>query len=137
MRNFLPVSLVILLSLALIACVPAATTAADPVTIVKEYYAAINGKDLDKALSLLADDAVATAPGSKLQGKAAIGKVLQDNMELNFRSEISNLRESNGEVRYDYIVYYGSNEIDRDTDGLTIVKNGQIVFDGLEQDKPQ
>ena len=58
-------------------------------------------------------------------------------MELNFRSEISNLRESNGEVRYDYIVYYGSNEIDRDTDGLTIVKNGQIVFDGLEQDKPQ
>ena len=66
MRNFLLVSLVILLSLALIACVPAATTAADPVTIVKEYYAAINGKDLDKALSLLADDAVATAPGSKL-----------------------------------------------------------------------
>jgi ketosteroid isomerase-like protein len=135
-RNFLLISLVTLLGLTLIACVPAASTAADPVAIVKDYYAAINGKDLDKAVSLLADDAIATAPGGKLQGKAAIQKSLQENMDLNFRSEISNLRESNGEVRYDYIVYFGSNEIDRDTDGLTIVKNGQIVFDGLEQDKP-
>ena len=137
MRNLLLVSLITLLGLTLAACAPAATTAADPMTIVKEYYAAINGKDLDKALSLLADDAVATAPGSKLQGKDAIRKMLQDNMELDFRSEISHLRESNGEVRYDYIVYFGSNEIDRDTDGLTIVRNGKIVLDGLEQDKPQ
>lgn len=136
MKNVLLVGLLTTFSLILVAC-GSAVEAADPMTVVKDYYAAINGKNLDKALSLLADDAVATAPGSKLQGKAAIGKMLQENMELNFRSEISNLRESNGEVRYDYIVYYGSNEIDRDTDGLTIVKNGQIVFDGLEQDKPQ
>lgn len=88
-------------------------------------------------LSLLADDAVATAPGSKLQGKEAIRKALQENMELGFRSENSNYRESNGEVRYDYKVYFGSNQVDSNTDGLTIVRNGKIVFDGLERDKPQ
>lgn len=124
------------LGLIVTACAAAAPTA-DPISVVKEYYAAINDKDPDKALSLVADDVVTTAPGQRYEGKEALRKLLQENMGLNFRSEISNLRESNGEVRYDYIVYYGSNEIDRDTDGLTIVKNGKIVFDGLEQDKPQ
>jgi hypothetical protein len=122
-------------SLLLAACAAAPT--ADPITVVKDYYAAVNGKNLDKALSLLADDVVTTGPGQRYEGKDALRKVLQENMGLNFRSEISNLRESNGEVRYDYIVYYGANEVDRDSDGLTIVKNGKIVFDGLEQDKPK
>lgn len=135
MKKFRFISLMALLCLILVACGSAATT--DPTTIVKEYYAAINSKNLDKALSLLADNVIATAPSSKLQGKEAIRKVLQENMASNFRSENSNYRESNGEVRYDYIVYFGSSEIDRNTDGLTIVKNGKIVFDGLERDKPQ
>jgi ketosteroid isomerase-like protein len=136
MKTILLISLLLLLSVMLIACGPAASTA-DPTTIVKEYYAAIGAKDLDKALSLLAEDAIATAPGAKFQGKDAIRKVLQENMALDFRSENSNYRESNGEVRYDYVAYFGSNEVDRNTDGLTIVKNGKIVFDGLERDKPQ
>jgi hypothetical protein len=137
MKNFLLISLLALWGLILAACGSTTPAAADPTTIVKEYYAAVNSKNLDKALSLLADDAIATAPNSQLQGKEAIRKVLQENMALDFRSENSNYRESNGEVRYDYVVYFGSNEADRNTDGLTIVKNGKIVFDGLERDKPQ
>lgn len=136
MKKIVLLGMMAVLGLVVTACA-AAAPAADPISVVKDYYAAINGKDLDKALGLLADDVIVTAPGSKLQGKEAMRKLLQENMGLNFRSEISNLRESNGEVRYDYIVYYGSNEVDRDSDGLTIVNNGKIVFDGLEQDKPQ
>jgi hypothetical protein len=109
----------------------------DPTTVVKSYYDALNSQDLETAMSFIADDAVMSYPDGKFQGKEMIQRVVQGWLAGNFRSENSNYRESKGEVRYDYKVYFGDNLVDQDTDGLTIVKNGKIVFDGLEKDKPQ
>jgi hypothetical protein len=109
----------------------------NPLTIVQTYLEAINNKDLDTAISFLADDAVMTYPDGKFEGKEAIRKVIQEWLDGDFHNETSNFRESNGEVRYDYKVYFGEEMVDQNTDGLIIVKNGRIVFDGLEKDKPQ
>src|SRR6185503_3450394 len=109
----------------------------DPITIVQTYYEAIANKDLDTMTALLADNVLSTYPGGKFQGKDAVLASAKAVMAEDFHSENSNYRESNGEVRYDYKVYFGEELVDQNTNGLTIVKNGKIIFDGLEQDKPQ
>src|SRR6185503_20191944 len=108
----------------------------DPITIVQTYYEAIANKDLDTMTALLADNVLSTYPGGKFQGKDAVLGSIKAVTAEDFHSENSNYRESNGEVRYDYKVYFGDELVDQNTNGLTIVKNGKIVFDGLEQDKP-
>jgi hypothetical protein len=112
------------------------TQAENPTTIVQTYLQAINNKQLDTAMSFLADDASMSYPGGKIQGKQAIRKAYQDFIDGGYRTEASNFRESSGEVRYDYKVYFGDEMVDQNTDGLAIIKDGKIVFDGLERDKP-
>lgn len=135
MRKLINLSLVIVFVSILGAC--GSTTQESPTSIVQKYYAAINAQKLDEAISYLADDVLTTSPQGRIQGKEAVSKNLGVMVRSNFKSENSNYRETNGEVRYDYIVYIGGSEVDRNTDGLTIVKDGKIVFDGLERDKPQ
>ena len=137
MKNLMIVSLVAVLVLALVGCGSTTPASTDPATIVKNYYDAIAAKDLDKVMSFLADDALLTNPQGKFQGKEAIRPYMQGLIDDGFHSENSNYRESNGEVRYDYKVYFGDELVDQNTDGLTIVQDGKIVFDGLEKDKPK
>ena len=106
------------------------------ITIVQNYYAAIKANQLDIVMSFYADDALLTTPQGKYQGKAAIRPYMKSLLDQGYYSENSNYRESSGEVRYDYKVYLGSALVDQNNDGLTIVKNGKIVFDGLESHKP-
>ena len=113
------------------------TTPPSPTSIVQSYYAAINGKKLDEALNYLHNDILLTTPNGKTQGKDAVSKYLAQMLKDDFKSENSNYREKNGEVRYDYIVYFGGSEVDRNTNGLTIVKDGKIIFDGLDGDQPK
>jgi hypothetical protein len=46
--------------------------------------------------------------------------------------DLSNFRNMDGKVVYDYKVMQGSNLLDQGTNGLTVVKDGKIVFDGTE-----
>ena len=43
----------------------------DPRKVIQDYQEAINKKDLDKAMSLVADDVIAVVPEGTLKGKAA------------------------------------------------------------------
>ena len=45
-------------------------SAIDPRKVIQDYQEAINKKDLDKAMSLVADDVVAVVPEGTLKGKA-------------------------------------------------------------------
>lgn len=113
------------------------STALDPIAIVQTAYEAIANGDVDTVAALYADDVALTYPGGKIQGKDAALTILRAWIADGFHSENSNYRENNGEVRYDYKVFFGDELVDENTNGLTIVKDGEIIFDGLEEDKPQ
>lgn len=137
MKNLVVAGLLIVLVLAVTACGATTSASTDPTTVVKNYYDAIAAKDLDRAMSFFADDAQLTNPQTTYRGTAAIRPYLRGMFDVGFHSENSNYRESDGEVRYDYKVFIGEAQVDQGTDGLTIVKEGKILFDGLEKDRPE
>jgi len=47
--------------------------------------------------------------------------------------DLSNFRNTEGQIVYDYKVMQGSNLLDQVTNGLTVVKDGKAVFDGTEE----
>ena len=49
---------------------------------------------------------------------------------------LSNFRNTDGTIVYDYEVLQGGTVLDKGTNGLTIVKDGLIVFDGTEETLP-
>jgi hypothetical protein len=49
---------------------------------------------------------------------------------------LSNLHGFLGRIVYDYKVMQGGNLLDQGTNGLTIVKEGKIIFDGTEDTEP-
>ncbi len=51
----------------------------DPVVLLKEYHAALNGFDLDKVESLFADDAIYVSPGlnGEIKGRSAIMQAMR------------------------------------------------------------
>jgi hypothetical protein len=49
---------------------------------------------------------------------------------------LSNFRNTDGTMVYDYEVLQGGNVLAKGTNGLTLVKDGLIVFDGTEDTAP-
>lgn len=121
--------LFLLAPLLLAACAPATTPAAET---VKAFYAALNTKDIDRAAAFIAADAIFANPTGKYLGKAEIVDSLRSQATDGLTFDLSNFRESQGRVSYDYQVRLGSELLDSGTNGLTIVENGQVVFDGTE-----
>ncbi len=109
----------------------------DPITVVKSYYDALNAKDIDQAMSFVANDAVFINPTGTYEDPDAIRDSLQGLATENITFELSNFRDTDGRVVYDYQVLQGKTVLETGTDGLTIVKNGKIVFDGTERTKPE
>ena len=46
--------------------------------------------------------------------------------------ELTSFRNTEGKIIYDYKVMQGANLIDQGTNGLTVVKDGLVIFDGTE-----
>jgi limonene-1,2-epoxide hydrolase len=129
-------ALVILLSLTatllLGACAPTSTASSNAVEVVQKYYNAVNSKDIDLAMSYIASDAVFANPTGKYASTAEIRASLEGVASDGITFELSNFRDTNGRVVYDYKVMMGDQLLDQGTNGLTIVKDGKIVFDGTE-----
>jgi hypothetical protein len=53
------------------------------------------------------------------------------------KSELSNLKNDNGRVTYSYKMFYGTSLYDAGNNGVTIVKDGKIVFDDSEGAAPK
>jgi ketosteroid isomerase-like protein len=109
---------------------------AEHIWLVQRYYQLVNKGDIDNAATLIADDAVFINPTGSYTGKAAIVAPLRAQAKDGLTFELSNFREQDGRVVYDYIVKQKGDTLDKGTDGLTKVKAGKIIFDGTEKTEP-
>ncbi len=112
----------------------AAVDGADPVAIVQMYYAALDAQDIELAMSYIAPTAEFANPTGKYTTTAEIRASLEGLFKDGITFELSNFRTTDGgRVVYDYKVLLGDELLDSGTDGLTIVKDGLIIFDGTER----
>ena len=104
----------------------------EPEYVVQRYYQALNAKDLEVAMSFIASDALFINPTGTYEGAEAIRESLEGLNKDGIIFDLSNFRNTDGKVVYDYKVSQGGNLLDQGTNGLTIVKDGSIVFDGVD-----
>jgi ketosteroid isomerase-like protein len=105
---------------------------AEQVWVVQKYYEALNAKKLDLAMSFIASDALFINPTGTYEGADAIRASLEGLNTDGITFDLSNFRNTDGTIIYDYEVLQGGNVLDKGTNGLTMVKDGKIVFDGTE-----
>ncbi len=104
----------------------------EQIWVVQKYYELLNAKNLDLAMSFIANDAVFINPTGSYEGTDAIRESLAGVNADGITFDLSNFRNTDGKVVYDYKVMQGANLLDQGTNGLTIVKDGKVVFDGTE-----
>ena len=109
---------------------------AEQVWIVQKYYEALNSKDLDLAMAFIASDALFINPTGTYEGAEAIRESLAGLNTDGITFDLSNFRNTDGTVVYDYEVLQGGNVLDKGTNGLTVVKDGKVVFDGTDDTAP-
>src|SRR5688572_21071201 len=105
---------------------------AEQIWVVQKYYEALNAKQLDQAMSFIAGDALFINPTGTYEGAEAIRDSLAGLNTDGITFDLSNFRNTDGKVVYDYKVMQGINLVDQGMNGLTVVKDGKIVFDGTE-----
>lgn len=105
---------------------------AEQIWVVQKYYEALNAKKLDIAMSFIASDAVFINPTGTYEGADAVRASLEGLNTDGITFELSNFRNTDGTTVYDYKVMQGDNLLDQGTNGLTIIKDGKVVFDGTE-----
>ena len=109
---------------------------AEQIWVVQKYYEALNAKNLDLAMSFIASDALFINPTGTYEGAEAIRESLAGLNSDGITFNLSNFRNNNGIIVYDYEVLQSTNVLDKGTNGLTIVEDGWITFDGTEETLP-
>jgi ketosteroid isomerase-like protein len=105
---------------------------AEQIWVVQKYYEALNAKNLDLAMSFIASDALFINPTGTYEGAKAIHESLAGLNKDGITFDLSNFRNTAGKIIYDYKVIQAGNVLDQGTNGLTVVKDGKVVFDGTE-----
>lgn len=105
----------------------------DSIKVVKDVYAAVNAKDVDKAMTYVADDAVFVNPRGTFRGAKEVRGFLVRSGFVTLRAQ-----QLPGDRRTCRLRLQGQGRrlrrvIAKGTDGLTIVDDGRIVFDGTER----
>lgn len=106
--------------------------AAEQIWVVQKYYEALNAKKLDLAMFFIAPDAIFINPTGTYEGTASIRESLAGLNTDGITFDLSNFRNTDGQIVYDYKVLQGGNVLDQGTNGLTVVKDGLVIFDGTE-----
>ena len=106
---------------------------AEQIWVVQKYYEALNTKKLDLAMSFIAPDALFINPTGTYEGADAIRESLAGLNTDGITFDLSNFRNTDGTIVYDYQVLQSGNVLDKGTNGLTVVKDGLVVFDGTEE----
>lgn len=107
--------------------------AAEQIWVVQKYYEALNAKNLDQAMLFIAPDALFINPTGTYEGTESIRESLAGLNKDGIIFNLSNFRNTDGSIVYDYEVVQGGNVLDKGTNGLTVVKAGLVVFDGTEE----
>lgn len=135
MKKYLVVIGAIFLLL-LSACGGMAQNEPDPVTVVQEFYTAIAEKQLETAMSHVADDALFINPTGTYTGKDEVRENISALIDGGFVFELRDLVNTNGKVNYGYTLYIDGEAVEEGDNGVTIIKDGKVVFDGLEEGIP-
>jgi ketosteroid isomerase-like protein len=106
---------------------------AEQIWVVQKYYEALNAKELDLAMSFIAANALFINPTGTYEGTDAIRESLAGLNSDGITFGLSNFRNTEGKIVYDYKVMQGGNLLDQGTNGLTVVKDGKVIFDGTEE----
>lgn len=122
--------------LLLSACGGMAQNEPDPVTVVQEFYTAIAEKQLETAMSHVADDALFINPTGTYTGKDEVRENISALIDGGFVFELRDLVNTDGKVNYGYTLYIDGEAVEEGDNGVTIVKDGKVVFDGLEEGIP-
>ena len=105
---------------------------AEQIWVVQKYYEALNAKDLELAMSFIASNALFINPTGTYEGSDAIRESLKGLNTDGITFDLSNFRNTEGKIIYDYKVVQGGNVLDQGSNGLTVVKDGKVIFDGTE-----
>lgn len=104
-----------------------------PERIVEQFYTLINAKKVAEAMALAADDYVMNDPMGTYD-RAAAAKQWQAVVDAGLTFEQTNVKNSDGRGRVTscYLVRQNGTQIDQGCNNVTHVRNGKIIFDGLE-----
>jgi len=105
---------------------------AEQIWVVQKYYEGLNAKKLDLAMSFIAPDALFINPTGTYEGADAIRDSLAGLNTDGITFDLSNFRNTDGKIVYDYKVIQAGNLLDQGTNGLTVVEAGWIIFDGVD-----
>lgn len=109
---------------------------AAPTAIVQDFYQAIADGELETAMSYVADDALFINPTGTYTGKAEVRENISALIEGGLVFELRNLVNDDGKVTYGYTLYIDGENVEEGDNGVTIVKDGKVVSDGLEEGIP-
>jgi limonene-1,2-epoxide hydrolase len=132
-RRFLLMVVIGLTASVLVGC--GGDRSSDEIQVVKDFYAAVNAKDMETAMKYVAERAVFINPTGTYRGAKAVRDFLEQHEDVTY--EHTNFRAQDGRVVYDFTVTNYIQVVAEGTDGLTIVEDGKIVFDGTEGTEPE
>lgn len=112
-------------------------TKRDAGAILQAFYGAVNGRDLEQACQLLADNVRFATLDGDLIGKAEVCRYLQALVRTDVTFEINvlgvdTMTGSEQAVRYRYRIFAQGTRIDIGENGLAYLRNSLICFDGIE-----
>jgi hypothetical protein len=123
---------VVVLAQILAACGSATASTPEPTGVLQGYYDALQARDIEKLMSFVADNAVFLDQGLRYSGHAEIRASLQSAIKDYVTVDVSNVSDTNGRLVYDFRVFVSKTPVLSGT-GLTIVRDGKIIFDGTEE----
>ncbi len=118
------------IALLLISC--ASTPSSNPLSVVQGVFESLNKADIDGYVSYYADDAVMCSPGGCFHGTEEIKAKMGSYMQLHRRFEISDMKANGNEVTYVFKGFEGDRLVESANDGLFVVLDGKVIFDGSE-----
>jgi len=123
--GFLLLSITVL-SLILYGCTPEPEIDAE--TVITEHFAALGGKDLDKAMSYVTDDAVLWLAGDCLPKDAYRAANEGEGPEITF--EPGDFRVNENDVFFTMKVMINGEIVDPGSDAYAYVEDGKIKYTG-------
>jgi len=134
-RSRLRAALLVLATIVLVSCSP--TLPRDPVAVLQAAYDSANQGDVDGFMQFVSEDTVLYF-GERYTGTQAIREFVQESFGAGtFRLEITDLIADGDVVTYSHKGYSGEELLGSGDDGLAVIVDGKILFDGTEGDRLQ
>jgi len=116
----------------------ASCASTNPSSIVQKAYDRLNNGDVDGFMELVSDDAVfIDIDGGRHVGSQANRQIIDEMVTSHFRVELSKVSAEGNVVTSTATVYEDNQLVGIYDNNVDVIKNGQIIFDGLKTDLEQ